>query len=79
MDNIFIGSIILNAGSYAPQGWMVCNGALLQIAQYTTLFSLLGTKYGGNGTTTFALPNLTGPGGTTYVIAVLGSFPAHGK
>jgi microcystin-dependent protein len=44
--------------SFAPQGWALCNGQLLPIAQNQALFSLLGTTYGGNGTTTFALPDL---------------------
>ena len=56
----FIGSIILFAGTFAPRGWAFCNGQLLSIAQNTALFSILGTTYGGNGQTTFALPNLQG-------------------
>lgn len=46
------------AGNFAPVGWALCNGQLLSIAQNTALFSILGTFYGGNGTTNFALPNL---------------------
>ena len=46
------------AGNFAPRDWSFCNGQLLPIAQNTALFSLLGTTYGGNGTTTFGLPNL---------------------
>lgn len=56
----FVGEIRLFAGTFAPRGWLVCNGQLLPIRQYTALFSLLGTTYGGDGTTTFALPNLIG-------------------
>jgi microcystin-dependent protein len=56
----FIGEIRIFAGSFAPRGWAVCNGQLLAIAQNTALFSLLGTTYGGDGRTTFALPNLQG-------------------
>ncbi len=56
----YIGEIRIFAGNYAPEGWMFCEGQLLQIVQYSALFSLLRTTYGGNGTTTFALPNLTG-------------------
>ncbi|GAB3672685.1 tail fiber protein [Hymenobacter agri] len=56
----FIGIVKLFAGSYAPQNWAFCNGQILPINQYQALFSLLGTTYGGNGTTTFALPNLMG-------------------
>ena len=47
-------------GNFAPIGWAECNGQLLSISQNAALFSLLGTTYGGNGTTTFALPNLQG-------------------
>jgi len=55
-----IGQIIMFAGNFEPQGWAFCNGQLLPIAQNTALFSILGTTYGGNGTTTFGLPNLQG-------------------
>jgi microcystin-dependent protein len=48
------------AGNFAPSGWMVCNGQLLPIASYNALFALLGTNYGGNGVTTFGLPDLRG-------------------
>jgi microcystin-dependent protein len=54
----YIGSIMLFAGNFAPRGWMLCAGQTLAIAQYQALFSLLGTYYGGNGTTTFMLPDL---------------------
>jgi microcystin-dependent protein len=47
-------------GNYAPQNWAICNGALLSVSQHTALFSLLGAIYGGDGRTTFALPNLEG-------------------
>src|SRR5579862_5863367 len=56
----FLGEIELFAGTFAPQGWFTCDGQLLPINQFTALFSLLGTTYGGNGTTTFALPDLRG-------------------
>lgn len=56
----FIGEITLFAGSYAPQGWAFCHGQLLPIQQFTALFSLLGTTYGGDGRTNFALPDLRG-------------------
>jgi microcystin-dependent protein len=56
----FVGEIRLFAGNFAPTGWALCNGQLLPIAQNTALFSLLGTNYGGDGRTTFALPNLQG-------------------
>jgi microcystin-dependent protein len=56
----FIGFIGMFGFNFPPRGWALCNGQLLSIAQYTALFSLLGTNYGGNGQTTFALPNLQG-------------------
>lgn len=56
----FIGQIIMFGGNFAPRGWAFCNGQLLSIAQNTALFSILGTTYGGNGQTTFGLPNLQG-------------------
>lgn len=57
MDS-YLGEIRPFAGTFAPRDWMLCNGQILPIRQYTPLFSLLGTTYGGDGTTTFALPNL---------------------
>ena len=51
---------MLWAGNFAPKGWALCNGQLLPIAQNQALFSLLGTMYGGNGQTTFALPDMRG-------------------
>lgn len=60
MDAPFIGSIVLFAGNFAPRGWAFCEGQILPIAQNTALFSILGTTYGGNGQTTFALPDLRG-------------------
>lgn len=59
MDPI-IGSIFLFAGTTAPRNWAFCNGQLLSIAQNQALFAILGTTYGGNGITTFALPDLRG-------------------
>lgn len=56
----FIGQIMMFAGNFAPRGWAFCNGQLLSIAQNTALFSILGTTYGGDGKTTFALPDLRG-------------------
>jgi microcystin-dependent protein len=56
----YIGEIRIFAGNFAPRGWALCNGQILSIAQNTALFSLLGTTYGGNGQTTFALPDLQG-------------------
>lgn len=73
--NPYIGAMILFAGNFAPRGWAFCEGQLLSIAQNTALFSILGTTYGGDGRTTFALPDMrgrgpispgTGPGLPTY-------------
>jgi microcystin-dependent protein len=58
MSDPFIGNVMLVAFDYAPRGWAFCNGQLLPINQNQALFSLLGTQYGGNGTTNFALPDL---------------------
>jgi len=55
----FIGQIIMMATSYVPNGYLPCDGRLLPIMQYQALFALLGVTYGGDGKTTFALPNLT--------------------
>ena len=60
MSESFIGEIMMFAGNFTPRGWLPCDGRLLPITQYQALFSLLGTMYGGNGQTTFALPNLNG-------------------
>ena len=60
MSDPFLAEIRIFAGSFAPRGWATCDGQLLPIAQNTALFSLLGTTYGGNGQTMFALPNLQG-------------------
>ena len=54
------GQIAMFAGNFAPRGWAFCDGSLLQVSQYTELFAILGTIYGGDGRTTFALPNLEG-------------------
>jgi microcystin-dependent protein len=56
----FIGQVILFGGNFAPVGWAFCNGQLMSIAQYSPLFSILGTTYGGDGIQTFALPDLRG-------------------
>jgi microcystin-dependent protein len=87
----YLGEIRLFAGNFAPKDWALCNGQLLPIAQYTALFSLLGTNYGGNGTTNFALPDLQGrapmhqvtpsavgvTGGSPTVTLLLNEIPAH--
>src|SRR6266513_610431 len=60
MAQPFVGEIRIFAGNFAPAGWMFCEGQLLPISEYETLFNLIGTTYGGNGQTTFALPDLRG-------------------
>lgn len=60
MGSPFLAEIIMFGGNFAPRGWAFCDGQLLPIAQNTALFSLLGTTYGGDGRTTFALPSLRG-------------------
>ncbi|SEG19378.1 Microcystin-dependent protein [Halpernia humi] len=56
----FLGQIAFVAFNFAPRGWAECNGAILPISQYSALFALLGTQYGGDGRTTFALPDMRG-------------------
>ncbi len=81
-----LATIQLFAGNFAPRGWAFCNGALLPIAQNTALFSLLGTTYGGDGRTTFALPDLRsrvaigegrGPGLSNYRLGQRGGEETH--
>jgi microcystin-dependent protein len=60
MSEPFLGEIRMVGFNYAPQGWLPCDGRLLQIASYSALFALLGTMYGGNGSMTFGLPDLRG-------------------
>ncbi len=60
MATPFIGEIIMFGGNFAPRGWAFCDGALLPISQNSALFSILGTTYGGDGRTTFGLPDLRG-------------------
>jgi len=77
----FLGSVCVFGFNFAPYGWQYCNGQILPISQYAALFSLLGTYYGGNGTSTFGLPNLQGrasihmgqhSGGSLYTIGETG-------
>ncbi len=56
----YLGTIVMWPMDWAPQNWAICDGAVIAVQQNTALFSLLGTKFGGNGTTTFALPDLRG-------------------
>ncbi|MCB9745839.1 MAG: phage tail protein [Alphaproteobacteria bacterium] len=60
MSEPFLGQVTIFAGNFAPRGWAFCDGQLLPISQYSALFSILGTTYGGDGRTTFALPDLRG-------------------
>src|SRR5437879_4780775 len=60
MSNPFVAEIRIFAGNFAPKGWALCNGQIMSISQNTALFSLLGTTYGGDGKSNFALPNLQG-------------------
>src|SRR5690242_23068 len=60
MSDPFVAEIRIFGFGFAPRGWALCNGQLMSISQNTALFSLLGTTYGGDGRTTFALPNLQG-------------------
>src|ERR1700674_5761644 len=60
MSSPFVAEIRMFAGNFAPKGWATCDGQLLPISQNTALFSLLGTYYGGDGKSTFALPNMEG-------------------
>lgn len=74
----FIGQIKLFPYNYAPLGWAFCEGQILQIQQYTALFALIGNKFGGDGRTNFALPDLRGAEpqtGSHYCIALQGLFP----
>ena len=79
MTDPYIGEIRLVGFNFAPRGWALCNGQILPIAQNTALFSLLGTTYGGDGRTTFALPDLSNsaPYGMTYTICMEGVFPSR--
>ena len=81
MGTPYVGEIRMFGGNFAPAGWAFCNGQLLPISENETLFQLIGTTYGGDGQTTFALPDLrgrlplhqgTGPTGITYIIGETG-------
>ena len=79
MANPFIGEIKLVPYTFAPRDYALCNGQLMDISQNSALFALISTTYGGNGTTTFALPDLRqqAPGGLHYVIQTSGVFPSR--
>jgi len=81
MAEPFLGEIRIASFKFAPKGWALCNGQFLPINQNQALFSLLGTNYGGNGTTTFGLPDLRGrmplSFGGPYVIGQQGGSESH--
>lgn len=81
MDEVFIGQIMLFAGNFVPVGYVACDGSLLSTQDYPELFSLLGTVYGGDGSTTFGVPDLrnripvgvgSGPGLTPWTLGETG-------
>jgi microcystin-dependent protein len=75
-----LGQIILFPYNFVPMRFMLCNGAIINISQNTALYSLIGTKFGGNGTTTFMLPNLANTSavaGMEYYIATEGIYPSR--
>ncbi|ALP36231.1 microcystin-dependent protein [Paenibacillus sp. IHB B 3084] len=77
-DMPYLGEITMYPYTFAPSGWLKCEGQVLSISQNQPLFSLLGTNFGGNGTTTFALPDLRGASpmpNVDYYISTQGTFP----
>jgi microcystin-dependent protein len=91
MAQPYVGEIRMFAGNFAPAGWMFCEGQLLPISEYETLFNLIGTTYGGDGQSTFSLPDLRGripihfgsgfilaeTGGVEDVTLTVSQTPAH--
>src|SRR6478736_4211366 len=91
MAQPYVGEIRMFAGNFAPAGWMFCEGQLLPISEYETLFNLIGTTYGGDGQSTFALPDLRGrvpihqgngftlaeTGGVEEVTLTVSQIPSH--
>jgi microcystin-dependent protein len=91
MAQPYVGEIRMFAGNFAPAGWMFCEGQLLPISEYETLFNLIGTTYGGDGQSTFGLPDLRGriplhfgsgfilaeTGGVETVTLTISQIPAH--
>jgi microcystin-dependent protein len=91
MAQPYVGEIRMFAGNFAPAGWMFCEGQLLPISEYETLFNLIGTTYGGDGQSTFGLPDLRGripihfgngftlaeTGGTEEIILTVAQIPSH--
>ena len=92
MAQPYVGEIRMFAGNFAPAGWMFCEGQLLPISENETLFQLIGTTYGGDGQSTFALPDLRGripihqgngfilaeTGGAEEITLTVSQIPAHG-
>src|SRR5437868_14609147 len=93
MAQPYVGEIRMFAGNFAPAGWMFCEGQLLPISEYETLFNLIGTTYGGDGQSTFALPDLRGriplhfgngftlaeTGGAETITLTVSQIPAHSR
>src|SRR5436305_14963357 len=91
MAQPYVGEIRMFGGNFNPSGWMFCDGALLPISEFETLFNLIGTTYGGDGQSTFALPDLRGripmhqgngfilaeSGGVETVTLTVNQIPAH--
>jgi microcystin-dependent protein len=91
MAQPYVGEIRIFAGNFAPAGWMFCEGQLLPISENETLFQLIGTTYGGDGQSTFALPDLRGriplhegngfllaeTGGAEEITLTINQIPAH--
>ncbi len=91
MAQPYVGEIRMFAGNFAPAGWMFCEGQLVPISEYETLFNLIGTTYGGDGQSTFSLPDLRGrlplhqgngfilaeTGGVEEVTLTVSQIPAH--
>jgi microcystin-dependent protein len=91
MAQPYVGEVRMFAGNFAPAGWMFCEGQLLPISEYETLFNLIGTTYGGDGQSTFALPDLRGrvpihfgngftlaeTGGAETITLTVAQIPAH--
>lgn len=91
MAQPYVGEIRMFAGNFAPAGWMFCEGQLVPISEYETLFNLIGTTYGGDGQSTFAMPDLRGrvpvhqgnglslaeTGGAEEVTLAIAQIPAH--
>ena len=72
-----LGEVKYFAGNFAPREWAFCQGQLMPIVQYQALFSILGTQYGGDGRTTFALPKIEDLNGCKAIIALEGIYPSR--